>query len=148
MEYSKTQQSAIKEVLTIVLSQERPEEVLLVEGAFTRPPNVQRKRDGLGFGDQVQVVLWMLPLLHVLGELASTAAKGFAEKWGEHLFEWWKKPSSDHLDAAALDKLRVALITELSAAGVSNTNAYKTSNSVVALLVSRPELLRGLVEHR
>jgi hypothetical protein len=145
MNYSTEQQTAIKQVLTGVLSTAKPEEVFLVDSVFDQPIEINRRTDALGFGGGAEVILWLYPLFHVLCELTGDAGKGFAEKWGGQLAEWmWKKKPEASLEAAMLTNLRTAVVQRLTVEGVASPDSERVGDTLVAVLVNHPEFLRHI----
>ena len=127
-----------------MLSVERPEEVVLVESSFEKDDS---KNDMLGFGAGVEVALAITTLLPILKKLASTAADKFAEEWGHDLAEWlFAKGKTDHaLNLQCLIELREAVVMRLRDQGFDPANAARIGDSVAAVMVSRPTLVRELI---
>jgi hypothetical protein len=149
MNYSANQKEAIKQLLADVLAQTRPEEVFLVPNVFDEQSSVEGRTDGLGFGSHAEVVLMMYPIFSVLKELAGSASEGFAKKWGEHLAELiWSKKSDGKIDSLALASLRAAVVQRLSTEGVPDAESERVGDSVVSVLISRPELIRQIIERK
>ena len=144
MKYSKIQQEAIKQILTEVLSSTRPEEVALVESSFDKDDS---KSDLLGFGSGVEVELAIMALLPILEKLATTAANKFAEGWGQHLAEWlFAKDKPDHaLNSECLIELREAVVMRLRDQGFDSANAARIGDSMTAVMISHPTLVRELI---
>jgi len=122
------QQDAVKQILTLVLSDVRPAELILVDSVFDKQVDVGRKSDGLGFGEAIQVTLLTYAIAGVLGELATTAAKGFAKKWGEELAAYLK-PGAGKAEPAD---------------GTIPADADKVADTVIAVIATRPDLTTKL----
>jgi hypothetical protein len=147
MSESPTQRQAIKRLLSLVLAEVRPEEVLLVDHIFDEPRELDQRTGGLGWGGAVAGLLWIDLLLPALRHLAKATSDGFGKKWGERLAEWlWPKKSAPKpLDPEALTKVRLAMVEHLAAQGVPSQDCARVGDSVVAVLVGKPELLRQIV---
>jgi hypothetical protein len=145
MRLAADQRAGIEEILSTVLSQTRPEELLLVPGVFDKEVDVSRRSDALGFGADAQTVLWLYPLFSVLSGIAVTAADGFAKKWGEQLAQWlWNKVGHGTLDAEALNGVRADVIQHLLAEGVGAQDSERVGDCLISELIRRPTLLRQI----
>jgi hypothetical protein len=145
-EMSKAQKSAIQRAISLTLANVRPDEAFLVDNLFDPPVSVAKKTEALGMGTDVQVVLWMYPLMHVLGELANTAMKEFAKKWGDHLAEWMQHSSSAHtaLTADALMIFRMRVVERLETSGALAADANRAADAMVSVLVEQPAIMRDV----
>jgi len=140
------QQDAVKQILTLVLSDVRPAELILVDSVFDKQVDVGRKSDGLGFGEAIQVTLLTYAIAGVLGELATTAAKGFAKKWGEELAAYLKPGAgkAEPADGTILSSLRSAISERLRSEGTIPADADKVADTVIAVIATRPDLTTKL----
>jgi hypothetical protein len=146
-ELSNTQKSAIQRVISAVLVDTRPNEAFLVNSLYSKAVTVAKRTEALGFGTGVEVVLWMYPLLEVFKELAGTAAKEFAKKWGDHLAAWLfdKGTPVASLKAEALLTLRNMVVERLLSTGATAREANSAGDALVRLLLQEPALLRETV---
>lgn len=148
MNISPLQRSAIEETLTTVVLAIRPEEETLLKQCLHEE---QTSDDSLlGFGAELSLMLLAPVLFQLLKGLASTAANAFAKKWGEQLAKrLFDKPRSQDLriDANSLADLRRTFVAELETYGFQSTDAMAIGNTLVATFVSKPELLRTLVQN-
>jgi hypothetical protein len=158
MALSNAQQDAIKSMLADVLSKARPAELFLVDEIFEPEVTVSRRVDPTSFGGGTDVVLWAYPIVDVLKELATTAAKGFAKKWGEGLAHFLlpsekstrETASRSHqstllLNPTVLDSLRSAVVARLKRDGIAARDCELAGDSVVAVLIAKPALLSKMV---
>jgi hypothetical protein len=149
MSLSNAQQDAIKSTLKDVLISTRPSEVFLVDESFKPQVSVARRIDATAFGGGAEIVLLVYPVLEVLKELATTAATGFAKKWGEGLAHFLlpaeKAATPIMLNPTALQLLRSAVIARLTKEGVTPTDCEMVGDSVVSVLIAKPRLLRQMV---
>ena len=145
MNYSSEQQSAITGLLREVLSTTKPEEAFLADHVFEAPVNVQRRTDALGFGGGAEVILWIYPLFHIFCELAKGAGDGFSKKWGEQLAQWlWGDRRAARLEPEALGSLRKAVVQRLSKEGIAIQDCERVGDSVLAVLIDHPDLLKKI----
>jgi hypothetical protein len=141
--FSSSQQNAIKQTLTSVLSTTRPEEVMLVDTCFEEESSLGTRGSSLEFGPGAEIPIAMSAVFHVLTKLASTAANRVAEEWGHELAHWLLGKGTDRhsLQAEPLNKIRGAVVARLRGEGFAANEAERIGDCLVATLIAKPALI-------
>jgi hypothetical protein len=146
MEFTPTQASALKELLSDVIQKCSPDEIILVEHCLDKPR--AKDADGmLGIGINHEVILLLPPLLMVLKEFASTSAAEIAKHWGKELANWVIGDKPSNVDPAAFSQLGHVIRSRLEKQGFSSPEASSVTDSVIVAMMGKPNIVRKLVRN-
>ena len=140
------QESAIREILTDVLNQTRPDELVLVQ-TIDRPFDDREQGGVLAFGTDQAIALLMPSLLGLLLDFAKTVPHKLAEKVGEHLATILLSVKPDREAAAQTDigALSISFRRALRQRGFQAEDAAKASDCLATTLLSNPVVFRRLL---
>lgn len=139
------QQQAIVTIGKVVLSQTKPEEIILLDDLVSER-TAKRGEEILGFGHGLEVFSLLSPvLIGFLKDAAEHLIEVLGEDAGEALAKKLTEKGSQKIDSANLRALHDAFALRLERAGFSADDVAVTSDCLTTVLLEHTDWLRSLV---